>query len=124
MENKAKTLSSKSRAVLELIAQGHNYDQILSAYPALTYPDIFGAAQEALETLGAVQTRAEERTARIRQSYPRAYEKWSAEEDASLRQEFESGKDVKEIATSHNRQPSAIRSRLLRLGLVENAKPE
>ena len=44
-------LSAKSAAVLELIAQGHGYDQILAARPDCTYLDIFRAAREALGLL-------------------------------------------------------------------------
>ena len=42
-------LDAKSVNVLEMIATGHTYEQILSLYPDLTYPDTFHAAQEALD---------------------------------------------------------------------------
>jgi len=42
-------LSEKSRAILEAIAEGHSYEQILSGRIAGTYNDIFRAAAEALE---------------------------------------------------------------------------
>lgn len=122
MSNSAKGLSSKSRSILELIAEGHGYEQILSTYPALTYPDIFRAAQEALEGLGVVQKAGSKRLADVRRAHSRAYEPWSAEEDGTLRKEFESGKGVKEIAGLHDRQPSAIRSRLVKLGLDPTAR--
>lgn len=59
----------------------------------------------------------ERRLAQIHKVYPRAYEKWSNEEDAKLAQLFQSGKSIKEIATQLQRQPSAIRSRILKLNL-------
>ena len=51
----------------------------------------------------------------IRQKYPNAYEKWSAEEDERLRQQY--GRNISELAELFGRQPSAIRSRLTKLGL-------
>jgi hypothetical protein len=57
------------------------------------------------------------RLAQIRQAYPRAYEKWSHEEDTRLAELARSGKSVKEIAAKLQRQPSAIRSRMAKLNL-------
>ena len=52
----------------------------------------------------------------IRQQYPRAYEKWSTEEDERLRQQHGLGRNVAELAKLFDRQPGGIRSRLARLG--------
>lgn len=49
-------LSSKSAAILGLIARGHSYEQILVAHPDYTYLDIFGAAQEALDLVPSRET--------------------------------------------------------------------
>ena len=46
-----KLLSEQSAAILELIAAGHSYEQILARLPDLTYPDIFASAREALALL-------------------------------------------------------------------------
>lgn len=54
----------------------------------------------------------DERFERIRRKYPRAYEKWSKQEDETLFEEHRSGKSIKELAVIFQRQPSAIRSRL------------
>ena len=43
-------LIEKSRAILQTIAKGHTYEQILVQDLAWTYHDIFQAAAEALET--------------------------------------------------------------------------
>ena len=113
-------LNDKSRAILEAIAEGHSYEQILSSNPKLTYNDIFRAAAEALESLdqpGKGKT-YEQRMTEIRQAYPRAYDKWSDQEDARLTELFRKGIVVKEIAKTLQRQPSAIRSRLAKLNLV------
>jgi hypothetical protein len=57
------------------------------------------------------------RIAEIKQKNPRAYEPWTAEEDAQLKQELAERKPLAEIAAAHQRQPSAIRSRIERFTL-------
>ncbi len=56
---------------------------------------------------------------KIRQKYPRAYVKWSREEDENLQNEYASGQQIGELVKRFQRQPSAIRSRLRKLGLME-----
>jgi len=112
-------LSEKSQAILEAIAKGHSYEQILVQDLAWTYQDIFQAVAEALEALkSGVGKSYDERMEEIRQAHPRAYEKWSDEEDDRLRQFFGSQTPVKEIARVLQRQTSAIRSRLTKLNLI------
>jgi len=53
----------------------------------------------------------------IRQKYPRAYEKWTSEEDERLTSRYQAGLDLLELAAIFQRQPSAIESRLTKLGL-------
>jgi DNA-directed RNA polymerase specialized sigma24 family protein len=111
-------ISEKSRLILEAIAKGHTYEQILVQDLAWTYHDIFQAAAEAL---GSHPTANEDKSysvEEIRHDFPRAYEKWSAEEDKRLRALFGDGKDVKEIAMTLHRQAGAIRSRLAKLNLI------
>jgi hypothetical protein len=63
---------------------------------------------------------AQERTfqlAEIRKKYPNAYTPWSAEADAGLLAAHQAGHDVATLADTFGRQPSAIRSRLDRLGV-------
>ena len=48
----------------------------------------------------------------VRKSHPRAYEPWSPDEDEQLNSLYESGQSTGEIASTLERQPSAIRSRL------------
>ena len=116
-------LSEKSHAILEAIAEGHSYEQILVQDLAWTYQDIFQAVAEALEALkSGVGKSYDERMEEIRQAHPRAYEKWSDEEDDRLRQFFDSQTPVKEIARVLQRQTSAIRSRLVKLGMVAGDK--
>ena len=52
---------------------------------------------------------------RVRKDHRRAYEPWSEHEDARLREEIASGTRTEAIAAAHERQPSAIRSRVRKL---------
>ncbi|NJR22195.1 MAG: hypothetical protein HC786_08540 [Richelia sp. CSU_2_1] len=56
---------------------------------------------------------------KIRQKYPRAYIKWSREEDENLKNEYASGQDISELVKKFQRQPAAIRSRLQKLGFAD-----
>ena len=56
---------------------------------------------------------------KIRQKYPRAYVKWSQDEDEKLKKEYASCQQIGELAQRFQRQPAAIRSRLQKLGLME-----
>ena len=52
------------------------------------------------------------------QEYPNAFLPWSEEEDATLEKMWDEGADAETIATHFKRKPSAITTRLKRLGLV------
>ncbi|UBF24378.1 hypothetical protein K9N68_22085 [Kovacikia minuta CCNUW1] len=54
----------------------------------------------------------------IRKQYPRAYEDWNAEEDEQLRLQYAQQVPIDKIAAEFQRQPSAIKSRLKKLGLL------
>ena len=112
-------LSDKSRAILEAIAKGHTYEQILVQELAWTYHDIFQAATEALELAEFAGTKKgyDDRLAEIKQMHPKAYQSWTSEEDTRLAERFRSGAPVQELAHEFQRQPSAIRSRLAKLNL-------
>jgi hypothetical protein len=112
-------LSDKSRAILEAIARGHTYEQILVQELAWTYHDIFQAASEALDLAEFAGTRKdyEERLAEIKQAHPKAYQPWTSEEDVRLTERFRSAASLEELAREFQRQPSAIRSRLAKLSL-------
>ena len=111
-------LSEKSRAILQAIAKGHTYEQILVQDLAWTYHDIFQAAAEALETPQVTNEGKSYDVEEIRHDHPRAYEKWSDEEDGQLSALCRSGKSVRDIATTLHRQEGAIRSRMAKLNLV------
>ncbi len=114
-------LSPDARKILELIAEGHSYEQILKANESFTYPDIFNAAREALKIAASMSMDYHPNgLLEIRKSHPRAYEKWTPEEEAHLTELFEAGKRTSHIAAELQRQPGAIRSRLGKLGLVKD----
>lgn len=53
----------------------------------------------------------------VRKQYPNAYQRWTPEDDQLLLQLHASGSGVDELAGRFGRQPSAIRSRLAKLGV-------
>jgi hypothetical protein len=50
--------------------------------------------------------------------HQQAYAKWSPDEEARLKDEFANGKTISEMSTLHERGEGAIRSRLVKLGLI------
>ena len=126
MARRDKEMSVEARRVLTLIAQGHSYEQILALKPALTYKDIFAAAEEALAVAGndRQRTKFSEDRRNIRHDYPRAYESWTVREEDRLSPLVRTGQSVEAIAAQLQRQPTAISSRMAKLGLTsEAAKP-
>jgi len=57
-------------------------------------------------------------TAHIRAKYPKAYYPWSPDEETSLREHFREGQTTSALAEYFGRKPGAIRSRLIKLGLI------
>lgn len=113
-------LKASSRAILQAIAEGHSYEQILASGLAKSYLEIFQSAAEAVGT-DSVQKRKlpmAEKVALIRQTHPRAYEPWTDEEEQLLTQLFKSGKSASEIGHELNRKTGAIRARLIKLKLI------
>jgi ATP-dependent DNA helicase RecQ len=53
--------------------------------------------------------------AKVRKSYPRAYEKWPEEDDELLVRKFHQGESIAELANYFQRKEGAIRSRLIKL---------
>src|SRR5436190_10677171 len=101
-------MSDKSRAILEAIAKGHTYEQILVQDLAWTYHDIFQAAAEALQVGEIGQPSKSYSVEKIRNEHLNAYEKWDVSEDERLKQLSRSGVGIKQIATTLQRQPGAI----------------
>ena len=57
----------------------------------------------------------------IKQNFPNAYESWKEEDDIKLKTLNSENKTISEIAQILKRQPGAIRSRLMKFGLVFNS---
>jgi len=120
--------------ILGLISRGFTYERILFTLKGLTYGDIFRTAKIAKEFVEfhlvpkfpiPEKSRQENPSLeKIRQQYPRAYEKWVEEEDTYLKSKYSEGLNIQELAGILQRKPGAIRSRLLRLGLIEEATPD
>lgn len=118
MPKKRSTLDSTHAVILELIAQGCSYDQILHAHPTLKYTDIFAAARAVLDIINGVENKYTNRLAHIRKEHPRAYERWTEKEDETLKYLVASSSSVRDIAELLQRQPGAIRSRMMKLDLT------
>ena len=112
-----KRLSEKSVAVLSLIADGHSYSQIVDGHAEISYLNIFAAAEEALR-LNELQSDYQARMEQIKNRHPRAYEHWESEEDQKLTDLHRAGESASTIGKRLGRQPSAIRSRLMKLNLA------
>ena len=70
---------------------------------------------EALPPSALLSSTYEERLQTIKQGHPRAYEKWTQEEDTELLSLHAAGTSLSELATHFRRQPSAVRLRLAKL---------
>ncbi|MHB8684215.1 MAG: RecQ family ATP-dependent DNA helicase [Dehalococcoidia bacterium] len=57
----------------------------------------------------------------MRRAHPRAYERWSDEEDALVRQHAAAGEGPDEIARRLQRQPGSLRMRMEKLGILAPA---
>jgi len=124
--------------ILDMIARGYSYRQILTELPQLNVGDIMAAAQFAFEILndlmveGSDHIRLEGRLTfingkyvnltKLRKEHPRAYVKWEPDEDDNLKRLFQQGKNFKELSEILMRQPGAIISRLNFIGLVKDKR--
>lgn len=80
-----------------------------------------GADSGDAESVGIRDQPVPDHVRRVRLERPRAYSRWTEEEDLQLRAEVEEGIPIEEIARRHERKGSAIRSRILRLNYQEVA---
>lgn len=58
----------------------------------------------------------------IEQGYLRSYEPWTPTEEVELKRSFEVGSSIREISDQLRRTPGAIRSRLIKIGLIEDSE--
>lgn len=80
-------------------------------------PAFAAALEKATQYLGAGGTSKAYHVETIRQTYPRAYMRWTGNEDERLKREHLRGKTLAELVSILRRQPGGIRGRLSRLGL-------
>jgi DNA-directed RNA polymerase specialized sigma24 family protein len=59
------------------------------------------------------------RLERIRETHQNAYRKWTEKEETEVMQAFKSGKSIKNISALTGRQVGGIRSRLIKLGVIQ-----
>lgn len=69
-----------------------------------------------LKSVNYIQSRGYDK---VREFYPNAYRPWSKQQDRELQHLFADGFSVKDLAVIFSRKQSAIRSRLIKLGLME-----
>lgn len=67
--------------------------------------------------LGIAQKPEIHKIEKIRQQYPKAYVKWTSDDDEALKKKFDEGMSVSELSLHFQRKPSAIQSRLAKLGI-------
>ena len=87
--------------------------ELLPAESPIQSPDIICALYAAAKAL-----EAQARTARKAAQPKNAGEPWTEKEDSALRQKFDRGQAVAEIAQAHGRTPGAITARLVKLQLI------
>jgi len=121
--------------ILEDIAVGYAFHQIVEHYSKLTISDIMASAKFAadliaqhVKTEDVIEIDAEiilrahnsriVNLTEIRKEHPRAYQKWESTEDNELAVLFKDRHTYDDMVKALKRQPGAIRSRLVHLGLV------
>lgn len=74
------------------------------------------------KTLGFLEIRQKPKSytlEEVRQQHPKAYTKWTPDEDETLRKKFQEGMSVVDLSLAFQRQPGAIQSRLVKLGIKQ-----
>jgi len=70
---------------------------------------------KAIDFIGKSQNQKSFNLEKIQQQFPKAYTKWSSEDDELLQNKYDEGISVAELSQIFQRQPGAIRSRLEKL---------
>lgn len=122
--------------VLTLIAKGHSYKQVLETHPQLSLGDIMLSARVALDLIGRVRMVEKELKVEgemkftvkggqfksvdeLKQDHPRAFEKWTDQEEQDVARMFKAGDSIKVIAEKLQRSFGSIKARLIKLGLID-----
>ena len=77
------------------------------------------ARPEDLETQTVLNSREMTYMEKVRLIFPRAWSRWSVDEDALLEESFNAGRGLKEMTELHERSEGGIVARLKGLGLLE-----
>jgi len=89
---------------------------VLEEYISLFFDEL----RLVLESIGLLKPAKAYTVEAIRHTYPKAYAKWTAEEDARLKNAYRQCKEIRTLADTFQRQPGAISSRLTKLGLKQD----
>ncbi|MCY4438540.1 MAG: DNA helicase RecQ [Chloroflexi bacterium] len=81
-----------------------------------------GGANPPPASEGTTHARANSDSEEVRDSHPRAYEKWTYEEDEQLTALYKAGRSIDEIASELGRRPSAVVSRLRQSGTASERR--
>ena len=122
--------------VLGLIATGHSYKQVLETHPSLSLGDIMLSAKVALDLIDRITIVEKELNVEgemkftvkggqfksvdeLKKDHPRAFEKWTDQEQQDVVRMFKAGDKISVIAEKLQRSYGSIKARLERLGLVD-----
>jgi hypothetical protein len=122
--------------VLKLLGEGVTYRQTLERLPVLTLTDLVACIKTAatiieqyilpqgsIQICGQVKVAARDGQIRslqeIQKKHPRAFARWTPDEENRLVDMFKRGERIRDIAEAMERLPGGIRARLEKLGLIE-----
>ncbi len=122
--------------VLELVAAGHSYKQVLEKHPQLSLGDIMLSARVAKDLVekiiivdkdikveGAMKFIVKGGQFRsmdeLKKDHARAFEKWTEHEQEEMIRMHKGGRKISDISKQLQRSYGSIKARLERLGLVD-----
>jgi hypothetical protein len=116
------TLDLKIQAVIDDLTHSSSYEDFLSKPNKWEFNDLVLTARRVLAWAkhnGILKDESAKQWTALKKQYPNAYQRWTDGDDATLTLLFKKGTGELELSEHFGRQPSAIRSRLEKLGLVE-----
>lgn len=124
--------------VLGLIASGYSYKQVLETHSSLSLGDIMLSAKVARELVEKIKMVEQELKVEgeltffvqggqfksmdeLKRDHPRAFEKWTEQEQTDVERMFKAGESIKTIAEKLQRSYGSIRARLIKLELLDES---
>lgn len=124
--------------VLGLIAAGYSYKQVLETHSNLSLGDIMLSAKVARELVDKIIVLEKEfhiegefkfvvkngqfkSVDELKKDHPRAFEKWTDQEQNDVERMFKAGDSIKTIAEKLQRSYGSIKLRLIKLGLIDES---